>query len=345
MKKLMLCLLFPLTGFAQWQPQQSNTDASFRAVSAVSKAVAWIGGTKGTFVRTTDGGTNWQAGTVKGAEACDFRDVYAVDAQTAYLMAAGPAEQGQARIYKTTDGGNSWQLLCENKQAGVFFDGIDFWSPDEGIVFSDPIGGKWVVLRTQDGGKTWQQVPADNLPAMATGEAAFAASGTSLLARSGKQKQVWIGSGGATSGRVFRSADAGVTWSVAETGLAAGPSAGVFGLWFSKDGRKGIAIGGDYKQEKLASRNVAITQDGGKTWQPGGTTNPAGLKEAIGTLTANRLVAVGPSGTCYTDDFGKTWTPIDESGFHAISCAGGVCWAVGSKGRVAMLTRVPKAGK
>lgn len=320
-----------------WQPQNSGTDANFRAVSAVSRKVVWLGGSKGTFVRTIDGGQSWQSGVVKGAEACDFRDVHGVDAQTAYLMSAGPAEQGQARLYKTMDGGQSWQLLYETRQAGVFFDGIDFWNEREGIVFSDPVEGKWFVLKTQDSGKTWIRIPAEQLPAMQSGEAAFAASGTSLLVRKGKQKQVWIGSGGVGKGRVFASADGGQTWTVTETSLLANQTSGVFGLWFSADGRRGMAVGGDYKQEKMVSANVSVTSDGGKTWRVATPTNPPGLKEAVGALTAQRLVAVGPSGTGYTDDFGQTWTAIDESAFHAISCADGACWAVGAKGKVAVL--------
>ena len=320
-----------------WQNQNVGTDANFRAISTVNRNVVWLGGSKGTFVRTVDGGKTWQTGTVKGAEACDFRDVHGVDAETAYLMSAGPAEQGQARIYKTTDGGSTWVLLYETKQVGVFFDGIDFWNKQEGIVFSDPIDGKWFVLKTQDGGKSWTRISPDQLPANQTGEAAFAASGTSLLVRSGKQKQVWIGSGGTGKGRVFASADAGKTWAVTETNLLANQTSGIFGLWFSADGQRGMAVGGDYKQEKAASANVSVTNDGGKTWQAATPTNPQGLKEAVGALTTRRLVAVGPSGTCYTDDFGQTWTPIDESAFHTISCADGQCWAAGAKGKVAVL--------
>lgn len=342
--KLTLVLLFTacITSAAMaqnlsWQPQSSGTDASFRAISAVNQNVVWIGGTKGTFVRTTDGGKTWQPGIVKGAEACDFRDIHAVDAQTAYLMSAGPAEQGQARIYKTTDGGTSWALQYETRQAGVFFDGIDFWNDHDGIVFSDPIDGKWFVLKTQDGGKNWTRIPADQLPAMQPGEAAFAASGTSLFVRNGKQKQAWIGSGGIGKGRVFSSADAGQTWAVTETSLIANQTSGIFGLWFSPDGQRGMAVGGDYKNEKTASANISVSNDGGRTWQSATPTNPPGLKEAVGALTARRLVAVGPSGTSYTDDFGQSWTPIDESAFHAISCANGRCWAVGAKGKVARL--------
>jgi len=104
MKKLLLLLLLPAFCVAQrWEPQTSHTDANFRAISAASADVVWVVGSGGTFVRTTDGGKTWTPGRVAGAETCDFRDVQDIDAQTAYLMSAGPAEKGQARIYKTIE--------------------------------------------------------------------------------------------------------------------------------------------------------------------------------------------------------------------------------------------------
>ncbi|GAB3323944.1 oxidoreductase [Larkinella ripae] len=342
MKLLWLLLFFPSVLMAQWQPQTSGTDASFRAVSAVSRKVVWVGGSKGTFVRTTNGGKTWQAGTVPGAETCDFRDVHAFSAKEAILMAAGPAEKGQARIYRTNNGGKTWQLAYQTSQAGVFFDGIDFWNRWEGMAFSDPVNGKWYILTTTNGGKNWKRVSSDKLPLLQTGEAAFAASGTSLITRGYKWKtynyqRAWIASGGVGNGRIYSVPAQDANWQVAETPIPAGPTAGIFGLWFDAQGQNGMAVGGDYKNEKGEWANVAITTDAGKTWTAGAPTNPPGLKEGIGRLGGKRLIAVGPSGTGYTDDFGKTWTKIDDSAFHSISCAGGQCWAVGAKGAIAVI--------
>src|SRR6202035_4327045 len=73
----------PRPPFGQWNPQKSNTTASLHGLSIVNANVVWASGTGGTFVRTTDGGETWQAGTVPGGEKLDFRDVYAVDGKTA----------------------------------------------------------------------------------------------------------------------------------------------------------------------------------------------------------------------------------------------------------------------
>src|ERR1051325_1753495 len=102
---LMTCLV-TASAFGQWNPQRSNTTASLRGLSIVDAKIVWASGTAGTFVRTTDGGETWQVGTVSGGEKLDFRGVYAVNAQTAYLLSIGNGNESQ--IYKTTDAGKTW---------------------------------------------------------------------------------------------------------------------------------------------------------------------------------------------------------------------------------------------
>jgi photosystem II stability/assembly factor-like uncharacterized protein len=90
--KIFLTCLVAASAFGQWNPQKSNTTATLHGLSIVNANVVWASGTGGTFVRTTDGGETWEAGTVPGGEKLDFRDVYAVDAKTAYLMSIGKGD-------------------------------------------------------------------------------------------------------------------------------------------------------------------------------------------------------------------------------------------------------------
>src|ERR1051325_3159566 len=72
-----------------WKTQTSNTTASLRGISAVSKKVAWASGTAGTVLRTIDGGEHWEASTVPGAEQLDFRDIEGFDERSAIVLAIG----------------------------------------------------------------------------------------------------------------------------------------------------------------------------------------------------------------------------------------------------------------
>src|SRR5438046_10317526 len=88
-------------------PQNSGTVNGLIAVWPVNPQIVWASGRNGTFTVTTDGGLTWNASVVPGAEALQFRDVQAFNADIAYLMSI-VAHPHDFRIYKTEDGGESW---------------------------------------------------------------------------------------------------------------------------------------------------------------------------------------------------------------------------------------------
>jgi len=322
---------------AQWVPQQSGTNAEFRGLVATSASVVWASGTRGRVARTTDGGATWSVDSVPGASAggLDFRAIAPRTDRLAWVMSAGPAENGQAQIFRTTDG-TSWAKQYTTAQTGVFLDAIAFWDDRHGIAMSDPVGGKLFILVTDDG-ERWSQVPTDAAPAVLPGEAAFAASGTCLFVRG--SSNVWIGTGGGARARVFRSSDRGRTWQVADTPLHAGNSAsGIFSIAFNDD-RHGVAVGGEYSKPKEEFDNVAVTDDGGATWRRAHGPLPRGYMSAVAFVPGSRgrqLVAVGLGGTARSDDAGESWTMVDTVAYNSITFApNGDGWAAGPRGRIA----------
>ena len=331
---------------AQWAAQTSGTSVRLRGVSAVSRRVAWASGAGGTFARTTDGGRTWHAGRVPGAGELDFRDVDAFDADTAYLLAIGEGER--SRIYKTTDGGRHWTLQYRNRRPAAFYDCMAFWDRRRGLAVSDPVEGRFLVVRTEDGGRTWTEAGAAGMPPALAGEGGFAASGTCVAVRGASD--AWFGTGGPAGPRVFRSADGGRTWAAAAAPLAAGKAAGVFSLSFW-DTSRGLAAGGDYTKEGEPEGNAALTFDGGRTWQAvGAAERPGGYRSCVASVAGTRgptLVAVGPTGSDFSADGGRTWRPLGAEGFHAVSVAprGDAAWAVGEGGRVARLDSPSRLGR
>lgn len=322
---------------AQWVAQSSGTSVRLRGVSAVSSRVAWVSGAGGTYARTTDGGRTWQVGQVPGAAELDFRDVDAFDADTAYLLAIGEGER--SRIYKTTDGGRNWTLQFRNRRAGAFYDCMAFWDQRRGIAMSDPVDGRFLVLTTDDGGRGWHEVAPAGIPPALEGEGGFAASGTCVAVTA--ERRAWFGTGGPNGPRVFRSDDYGRSWQVAPAPLAKGTSAGVFSLAFHRNA--GVAVGGDYTKEKEPAGNAALTYDDGKSWSAlEASGRPAGYRSGVAYVPGTNgrtLVAVGPSGSDYSTNGGRTWEPLGVEGFHALSVTprGDAAWAVGENGRVARL--------
>ncbi len=113
----------------------------------------------GAIIRTTDGGDSWDRLSVPGIEA--FQDVHFVSPQVGYVVGFGFGTRSV--IYKTSNGGETWQLLNF---------AYDFFYP-EGISFS-PNGHVGMVYgwlpqrigfaRTTDAGTTWrfQQIGLDS---------------------------------------------------------------------------------------------------------------------------------------------------------------------------------------
>ena len=330
-------------GPASWHRQSVPSTASCRSVSAVSALVAWAGCSSGRVFRTVDGGATWTADTVPGAARLDFRGIRAFDANTAVITSAGPAEQGQARIFRTIDGGRHWSLTWSDTTKGIFLDGVAFWDSRHGFTFSDPVNGRFVILTTLDGGVTWRPVAPENIPPVLPREAAFAASNTQLAVQG--TSNAWIATGGGAEARVFRSTDRGRSWRVSSTGVAAGASAGLFGIAFS-DARHGLAVGGDYTIARGPTDYALRTDDGGATWTSAGAQRPDGVTQGLALIPASSppvFVAVGAHGTAFTRDFGATWIFGDTITSWGVGFAApGAGWVAGPRGRVAKFTGDPQ---
>ena len=125
----------------QWKQTPTGSTAQFRGLSAVSKDVAWVGGTEGQVLRTVDGGKHWQNVSPPGAGALQFRDVEAFDAQRAVVLSIGTGED--SRIYRTVNGGKSWTETFRNADANAFYDCFAFNDHKHGRALSDPVDGKF----------------------------------------------------------------------------------------------------------------------------------------------------------------------------------------------------------
>jgi len=332
MKIIVLSILL-LIAAPTWTMQTSGVTARLRGVSAVSERVAWASGSGSTVLRTVDGGQSWQKLNVT-TEVLDFRDIDAIDTQTAYVLAAGNGPASQ--IYKTSDAGRTWTMQFKSDDPKVFLDAMSFWDADHGIVFGDSVGGQLYVLITSDGGRVWSRVPADKLPPALENEGAFAASGTNI-ALFGKS-HAWIGTGGAAKSRVLHTTDGGQSWQISDTPLASGQSAGIFSIAF-RDAKHGIVAGGDYRKEQAAVNNLAVTNDGGITWTL--VKGLSGFRSVVAYVPGTKtLIALGPSGGDYSTDEGQTWAALPGPGFDTFSFVPRktIGWASGANGSIGRLT-------
>ncbi len=347
-------------------PQSSGTTQLLIAVSPVNDRVVWAAGTGGTYVVTTDGGNHWKSGVVPGTtddpnDELQFRDVQGVSDKVAYLMSIGN-NPTDFKIYKTTDGGATWNIQFTNELANAFYDCFSFWTPIRGITHSDSVNGVFPDIRTTDG-KTWHSISA-NMPPALSGEASFSASGTCIATQG--DRNAWITTGGASIARILATRDGGNTWNAYDTPLVSSGSAGGVSVAF-RDSEHGILGGGDLNSN--ASADAATSDDGGRTWT---LTNKPPISGAIFCLAyvrgiqqhdddqgrgnygqndgegfdhnLDRAVVVtaetepdfSSGAAAWTPDEGRTWYQIPgASGYWAVAFANPRAgWFVGNNGQI-----------
>ncbi|MBI5850433.1 MAG: hypothetical protein HZB39_05255 [Planctomycetes bacterium] len=325
----------PDPSHATWTALDSGVEVSLRGLAVVSRDVAWASGADGVVLLTRDGGATFARLPIRGAEGLDLRSIHAFDDQRAVVVAAG----SPARAFRTVDGGASWSLVLSDDRPAIFLDGIAFCGDRDGWIVGDPIDGRFVVLRSDDGGASWH--PIGREPHAEPGEAAFAASGTAVACAGGR---VRFATGGAVA-RVVGSDDDGSSWQWARMPMAqATASRGVFSLAFA-DARLGVAVGGDHLAPDAREGSAAFTVDGGRTWHAS-ERPPAGYRSCVAIASGygpGVRFAVGTNGADASDDGGRTWRRIGDAraalGHHAIAFAPAsrIGFAVGPRGRISRI--------
>lgn len=172
------------------------------------------------------------------------------------------------------------------------------------------------VLRTVDGGATWQT-------AVALGEGFleaihFVDAGRGFLAGDG--------------GRVLATSDGGATW---RPSVQAPAEIAFYGLVFFTP-EHGFAGGVDTAQRR---GRMFETRDGGRSWRDrSGEITGFGFTDALAMLGPDQAL-VGGAGVVYrTEDRGATWQAIDiggRGGVRGLFAGPRLVWAVGAKGLVA----------
>jgi photosystem II stability/assembly factor-like uncharacterized protein len=320
-----------------WSVQTSGIDTDFRGISAVYSldsngariATVWVAGSKGVILRSLDSGNTWKRLHVLGGDELNFRGVAAFDSSVAYVISVGLGEK--SRIYKTTDGGETWKLQYADKRKDFFLDAIACLSRTHCFALGDPIDGKFLIMVTEDG-EHWKELASDHMPVALPEEGAFAASGSCLIVRN---ESIYFGTG-SPAARVFHSSDLGHTWRVTNTPIASGKStAGIFSLSAGAGTGTLFAVGGDYNDPPRSDHVAAFSRDQGKSWQIT-TQQPGGFRSAIAVLHGETIIVVGPTGEDISRDGGAHWEGIGSLSLNAIAVLDERnIWAAGPKGTIA----------
>ena len=318
MKKTLLltsiafCLLLfnAITVKAQWTIQATGFTTASRGIEQifiVNPYVVWATAYDGTaptnyireFTRTVNGGITWTPGTITftNSTAYGVSNIFAFNDTICYACMF-PITGTGGRIVKTIDAGLTWTEQTTAPFTNSWADFVHFFNVNDGVCMGDPTGSgaDFVVYTTTNGGTNWVQVPLANIPNCSGTEAGI----TNFYDAVGNT--VWFGT---SLGRVYKSVDKGLNWTVANSGTGSNQTTVTF-----KDANTGIAI--------LAASPYTMrrTTDGGTTWA---TVTPTGyyvkyphIDFVPGTSSMWFDVSSGPSlGSSYSMNDCTTFLNID----------------------------------
>ncbi len=215
-----------------------------------------------------------------------------------------------AFLYKIDKNDLSYKLVYRENHEKVFYDAIRFIDNKKGIAMGDPISDVFSIITTVDGGETWEKL-SNNLPKLAVGESAFAASNTNICV---KGNRIFLVSGGIKS-RVFVSDDFCQSWQVYDTPIIQGQAmTGVFSADFLNE-KTGIIVGGNYEIQSDNSANKALTFDGGLTWKLVGISQGFGYASCVQyspETSGEFIISIGTTGIYNSIDQGDNWKKISE---------------------------------
>lgn len=236
-----VCLLVAAAsaaGQSNWTAVNSGARVDLVAVYFTSDKNGWIAGDGGFLASTTNGGASWTKYPLDTKE--DINEIYFRNSDNGYLVA------GRV-MYITHDGGKTWRQTrlyesADVKRGTPEFLSIRFAGKKIGIAVGSVVGKDdtimdSLVMRTEDGGDTWQRIQVPSKVELYHLD--FTDS-----------DHAWIVG---AEGLIMATTDGGITWRVQNSGVRKP----IFNVDF-RDDDNGYAVGG--------GGTVLRTQDGGRTW-------------------------------------------------------------------------------
>lgn len=319
-------ILFSRGEWLQQATAFSEPNRGLNYISCVNDTVVWASAFNGDnpaypcqdFTKTVDGGITWSAYTIPDAANQYFSMIFAFNATTAWAPLYAH-QNGVMGLYCTSDGGTTWirQESANFSLVGSFPNCVHFWDKQTGWCMGDPTNGYFEIYTTLNGGTTWVRVPQQNIPNPLQNE--YGCIGSYCVVND----TIWFGT---SFGRVYKSIDRGLHWTVTQTPLR----------WFLKPTFKDEQHGLVFDVNIAGSATLAETSDGGQSWQMVDFTGPCynfDLRYIPGTVNMyiSTGAAPGAAGASYSLDGGHTWidypemigTPLLSLGFTA----GKIGWA------------------
>lgn len=296
-------------------------DRLFSVIFDADKGVAV--GESGLMMKTVDAGKTWK------------RDPAPTELAMIDIASNGTRRiaVGQMGLILVDDGSGKWKKVDSGTDRRLLQVDIN----KNGLAFI--VGAFGTLLKSTDGGETWESVAPNWATLYDSGE-----GDTAVIRDEPTNYVVDVQEDGSTLiggeyGQIMRSPDGGICWDVVyRHPSASGESAPTFFAMSIRDDGVGFAVG--------QSGIVARTADSGHSWAFVQTPLDGNLF-GVDSFPDGQVVAIGQRVALRSPDNGATWTPIKGLDFHinwyvglghAASAPAGEVIAVGHSGRILRLT-------
>jgi len=239
--------------------------------------------------------------------------IEALDSNIAFVVTENWLKKGIQGIYKTTDGGVTWQkhpLAYSGSEYGPGY--IHFFDNNNGVVVGEKDTGTagFQIYTTTNSGTDWNEVPQGNIPPLYDGEKME----TTPCGEYGDC--IWLSSSPPPGHgpRIFKTTDKGYQWMVMEpSGLTDNQT---LSLAFQNETTGLMVI-----SSSLGSM-VKKTTDGGETWSL--TTRSYGCRPnficnlpggSYYVITGDSNYSKNSGGSAFSTDGGVKWTSIDNGNY------------------------------
>jgi photosystem II stability/assembly factor-like uncharacterized protein len=294
------------------------------AVLESNPAVFYVGTATGGLWKTVNNGTTWTVHFDDLDDVVSIGDI-AIPPNDANTVWVGSGENNNRQsgswgngVYKSTDGGETWKHmgLANSKHiARIIVDPID-----HDIVYVAALGSLWGpggdrgVFKTTDGGLNWTRVLVPPNESTGATELVMDPSNNKVLyaATYQRQRATWGFNGGGPGSGMWKSSDAGRTWTRLTQGVPTG-HLGRIGMDVYRANPNILYARIEHEKESGTYRS----DDAGLTWRKMSSVNPRPMYFSQVRIDPNNDLRIYVLGVQIhiSDDGGKTF--IENGALHS----------------------------
>ncbi|MEO8678419.1 MAG: hypothetical protein ABI665_05195 [Vicinamibacterales bacterium] len=293
------------------------------AVLESNPAIFYVGAATGGLWKTTNNGTTWETLFDDQEDAVSIGDI-AIAPNDANTVWVGSGENNNRQsaswgngIYKSTDGGKTFTnmgLRTSKSIARVIVDPIDHevvYVAALGSLFGK--GGERGIYKTTDGGLNWQRILFVDDDTGGT-ELVMDPSNNKVIyaATYQRRRATWGFNGGGPGSAMWKTSDAGRTWTKLTSGVPPGPL-GRIGMDVYRANPNIVYARIEHETESGTYRS----DDAGQTWRKMSSTNPRPMyfsQIRIDPKSDARIYVLGVQ-LHISDDGGKTF--VENGTMHS----------------------------